>query len=151
MNYNFKDICIVFLCLLFTEIFCINFNNQYMPNFLLIFLTYLLYENYHLYQCIAIIFNIEFISLLQTGTSGICSIILIPLALQFSNIKKLLHIKILTPCIFIFIYELLYETIRFLLISDKFYTFHICIKTIINCAIFLIIYYFIQTLFNKNK
>jgi len=144
----------IFLMLFFflfsAEICYGNFNKPYTPNLLLIFLAYLLYQQQPLYQYIITIFGIELISLLQSGINGMSSIILIPLMSKFFITKTFLHFKLLTPLLFIVIYEVIYESIMFLRHVTSCNFMHVCLHITINCVTFLI-FYWILPLLNTSK
>lgn len=151
---NNKSIYYFFLIvfgLLCIEICTISFNKPYLPNLLLIFFIHLLYQHRPLYQCITTLLCIELISLLQTGISGFSSIILILLMSKFVNTKTFLHLKLLTPCLFIFMYEILSELFIFWLRSGSYHIIHICIQTCINCFAFLLLHWTQSILFQKKK
>lgn len=147
-----KSIVIFFVLFIFlfcTQICFAHINNPYNPNLLLIFLTYALYQHQPLWQCITILLGIEFISLLQLGASGYNVIILIPLILNFLEIKTFLHLKLLTPGLFIFIYETVFELFISLLLSNSYNFIHVCTKTAITYFIFLVIHWLLPTSFKK--
>jgi len=151
MNNNAIYLFFIKLITLFCiEICSANFYNPYFPNALIIFLAYLLYENRPSYQTLTTLLFIESICLLQTGIIGISFIVLIPMIFYFVTIKTLLHFKLLTPYLFLYLYQITYETLIFLLTKKPYNLIHVILQATVNCIAFLIIYTMIQTLQSKK-
>ena len=138
-NKNFYLFFVFILFLLCLEIHTKIFFNPYAPNFLLIYFAYILYTHKPFYQAIFCIMSIELVSFLQTGIVGLSSIILIPLSLHFKTIKKFLHIKIVAPCLSIFIYDILFELISSWCLSFPYLISNIIIHTIVNELLLLLL------------
>lgn len=136
-SYTFFIILLLLLCL---DIHSKSFDSFYIPNFLLVYLVYILYTHSSLYQSVITVISIELISLLQTGANGLSAILLMPLILQFQALKRLLHNKLLAPFIFIAVYKILYELSLYALFSDRCNYIHICIQIVTNYIAFLILY-----------
>ena len=141
---------IIVFCLFCIEICTTSFNNPSLPNLLLVFFMHLLYQHNPTYQSFITLFGIELISFLQTGIGGLSSIVLIPLMSKFISTKTFLYLKLLTPCLFIFIYELFSELFMFSQLANPYSIIHVCIKTIVNCAAFLLLHWAHSALFQEK-
>lgn len=139
---NNKDFYLFFIFILFLLCLTVHtkiFFNPHIPHFLLIYFAYILYTHKPFYQTIVCIISIELVSFLQTGIIGLSSIILIPLALHFKMIKKFLHIKIVAPCLSIFLYIIIFGLISSWCLSFPYFISNIIIHTIINELFFLLL------------
>lgn len=138
MNISKYVFVIIITSLFFIEMWSTTFSHPFFPNLLLIYFAYSLYFHKPVYQTILCMFGIELISFLKTGVTGLSSLILIPLALNFEDIKKLLYFKPLTPCICILMYEILFELIASWCTSTPYAFAHTCLRIIVNESWFLL-------------
>ena len=136
---------IIITCLLFIEICAKSFCNPFLPNLLLIYFTYMLYVHKPLYRAILCLIAIEIVSFVQTGIAGLSSIILIPIAVHFEALKKLLYTKLLTPCLCILIYEIMFETFVSWNSCNSYAYTHTLIRIIVNEFVFLIVAFVIPS------
>ncbi len=115
------------------------FANPYIPQLLLIFFMHTLYDNQANYQKYSLLFCLEIISFLQFGKVGLSALMLIPLMLQFQYIKDYVFLKLLAPCLYIFIYSCYGQWCTAYHFGHTYNFAYPIIQTIVNCCCFLLL------------
>lgn len=140
LNSSTSTFFMLFISLLCIQVCSFSIKSPYLPNLLLVFLTYVLYQCRPLYQCFFILFGIELLSLLESGATGFNIIIATPLILNFLTVKTFLHLKLLAPAIFIFTYEMIHELSTSLSGYDAYSMNETCLRIVITYLLFLTVY-----------
>lgn len=150
MNLSYVINFITAVCLLYIQIYFIQCQTTLYPNLLLIIASFVLLQSNDMYIKAIYLFFLELFFFIQSGISGLTTLIIL-FAYLLSNIQEKLYVKVIASCILLTNFQVTYALIQWIKVSYPINPYQLLGQLIISNSILIIGYHLYQQLMFIKK